>query len=86
LLGITALFRALTDTETQPLIGDKRFRLLGILAVPIYLLAMYLPPSTHFFELVPLNPTGWLLVLAVVAAGYGLSLLSDRIQLRTSRP
>ena len=81
LLGITALLRALTDGEEKPLSGDGRFRLLAAVAVPVYLVAMYWPPSTHFFELVPLSAAQWGLVLAVAAAGYGVSLASDRIKI-----
>src|SRR5213078_2715756 len=36
LLGITALLRALVDGETQPLVGDTRFRLLAAAALPAY--------------------------------------------------
>src|SRR5262249_15440599 len=78
LLGLTALFRALRDAEPEPLLGDNRFRLVGIVAIPFYLLAMYVPFSAHFFELEPLGVAEWLLVVIMVAAGYGLSLWTDR--------
>ncbi len=81
LLGITALWRALRDGEAESLVGDTRFRWLGIAAVPVYLLAMYLPPAQRFFELEPLRLVDWVVVLLVAAAGYGLSLLTDRWQL-----
>lgn len=78
LLGITALLRTLTDGEERPPTGDARFRLLAGLVVPAYLLAMYWPPSTRFFELKPLTLPQWGLVLAVAVAAYLLTLLSDR--------
>jgi hypothetical protein len=81
LLGITALFRALRDAEPERVSGDRRFRLLGLSAVPVYLLAMYVPFSASFFELVRLDVWQWGLVLACAAAGYGLSFLSDRWQI-----
>jgi cation-transporting ATPase E len=79
LLGITALLRSLTDGEPQPLKGDTRLRWLAVLALPAYLLAMYLPLSQWIFELVPLSLAQWLLVLAVVVPAYLLTLASDRL-------
>lgn len=76
-LGITVLWRALRDGEPATLRGDRRVELLGILAIPVYLLAMYVPPARSFFELVPLGPADWALVLAAALAGYGLSAASD---------
>src|SRR5207248_3875605 len=73
LLGITALLRALTDGEEKPLAGDNRFRLLAALVVPAYLVAMYWPPSTRFFQLDPLSLPQWGLVLAVAAVAYLLT-------------
>jgi cation-transporting ATPase E len=81
-LGITALVRALTDGEAQPLRGDVRLRWLAALAVPAYLAVMFLPVANRFFRLTPLtDPRHWLLIGAVVAAAYGLSRLSDRVRL-----
>jgi cation-transporting ATPase E len=81
LLGITALFRALRDGEPTPLVGDRRFRLLGALAIPAYLVAMYVPVSHRFFELVPLSLLDWLWVLLVATPAYGISLLTDRLSI-----
>jgi cation-transporting ATPase E len=78
LLGLTALFRALTDGEDKPLAGDRTFKLLGVVAIPIYLLAVYWPFSAAFFELASLSFPQWLLVLAAAGVGYGLSVVSDR--------
>src|SRR5262249_13092360 len=55
LLGITALLRALTDGEPQPLLGDTKLRWLAVAAVPVYLMMMYLPWPARFFELAPLD-------------------------------
>jgi cation-transporting ATPase E len=81
LLGITALLRALRDGEPAQLKGDNRFRLLAILAVPAYLIAMYWPLSARFFQLDALTIGQWLTVTAVAAGSYGLTLLSDRIRI-----
>jgi cation-transporting ATPase E len=86
LLGITALFRALKDGETQPLVGDWKFRWLAVAAVPMYLLALYWPLSQEFFRLTPLGWLDWLKVLAVAVPAYGLSLWSDRIRWGGSPP
>jgi cation-transporting P-type ATPase E len=79
LLGITALFRALTDGEPQALRGDRRFQVLGLLAIPVYLTAMYVPSIAQFFVLRPLGIIDWGLVLFVAVGTYLLSLVSDRI-------
>jgi cation-transporting ATPase E len=79
LLGITALLRALTDAEPQSLRGDRRFRLLGALAIPVYLTAMYWPLAADFFRLTPLGITDWALVVLTALAAYGTCLVSDRL-------
>jgi len=80
LLGLTALFRALTDGEQQRLQGDSKFRLLGMLAIPVFGVAMYWPPAAWFFELDALGLGEWFLVLVVTGVGYGLTLFSDRMR------
>ncbi|MCI0640201.1 MAG: cation-translocating P-type ATPase [Gemmataceae bacterium] len=77
LLGITALFRALTDGEPQSNISDRRYRILGLLAIPVYLLAMYWPLARDFFKLHPLGMVDWGMVLMFAGLGYGLSRWSD---------
>lgn len=80
LLGITALFRALTDGEDKPLRGDTRFRLLALFSLPVYALAMYWPLAARFFKLTPLGVGDWLWVAGVTAIAYLLTLASDRLQ------
>jgi cation-transporting ATPase E len=82
LSGVTAVFRALTDGEPARLIGDTRFRLLAILAIPAYAMMMYWPLAADFFELKPLSVVEWSWVIVAVAAAYGLSLLSDRYKVK----
>ena len=53
-------------------------RLLGIVAVPAYLLAMYWPISAGFFELDPLGFADWMSVAGVAMAAYLLTRLQDR--------
>ena len=78
LLGITALFRSLRDGEKRPLGQDGHLRLLALLAIPTYLLAMYWPFAADFFRLVPLGLLDWLVILAVVSATTLLSIVSDK--------
>ena len=70
------MLRALDDGEAN-LRSDRWFRLLALLSVPVYLLAMYFPPSAYFFQLARLTEWQWGLVLAVVLPTYGVCLLSD---------
>jgi len=77
LLGITALFRALKDGEPSKTAGDLRFRLLAMLAIPGYVLAMYWPMAASFFELVPLEMKEWMIVFSLVAGTYLLTLATD---------
>jgi cation-transporting ATPase E len=78
LLGITALWRALSDGEEQPLRGDTRFRWLGMAAVPAYLASMYVPVSARFFQLAALDAGQWLVVVVIVIVTASLTMMSDR--------
>ena len=92
LLGISALWRALTDGEPAQLRGDRRFRLLGVLAIPVYVTAMYWPapywPAPQwstpavFFKLTPLGMVDWGIVLLVVGVTYGMCLVGDAVLAR----
>ncbi len=82
LLGITALLRTLNDGEEKPLIGDRRFRLLAVAALPVYLLMMYWGPPARFFRLAALRPAEWGMVLAVVLPAFLLCKLTDWWALR----
>lgn len=86
LLGITALFRALTDGEDQPLQGDQRFRLLAAAVLPVYLTMMYWPPAADFFELEALSLVQWGRVLAVAVPTFGLTLWSDQVRFKARGP
>jgi cation-transporting ATPase E len=79
LLGITALLRVLSDGEDRPLVGDRRLRWLAAAAVPVYLVALYMPPAADFFRLTPLGWLQWLQVFVVAVPAYALTLLSDRL-------
>jgi cation-transporting ATPase E len=78
LLGITVLQRVLTEGNAQ-LAADRRLRLLSLVVVPAYLIAMYWPFSASFFRLTMLGGLQWLEVLAFVVPTHALTLLSDRI-------
>lgn len=78
LLGISTLFRALRDGEPTVSQGDQRFRLLGLLAIPVYLAAMYIPLAATFFEMTPLGLHEWLLVIGYAASCTALTLAADR--------
>jgi cation-transporting P-type ATPase E len=77
-LGITVLHRVLTEGSTH-LAADRRLRLLSLVVIPAYLIAMYWPFSADFFRLTMFGVVQWLEVLAVVLPTYGATLLSDRL-------
>jgi cation-transporting ATPase E len=79
LLGITVLQRVFTTSNSQPLTADRRLRLLSLVVIPAYVLAMYWPFSASFFRLATFNFMQWLEVLAVVLPTYLLTVLSDRL-------
>jgi cation-transporting ATPase E len=82
LLGMTNLWRALSDGGNQILGADRRLIRLSLVVIPAYLAAMYWPMSARFFQLTPFGVVQWLEVLAVTLPAYGLSLLSDRIRFK----
>jgi magnesium-transporting ATPase (P-type) len=86
LLGLTALFRALTDGETLPLTGDKKIRFLGILAIPVFLLAVYWPFSAGFFGLVPLHWGDWIGLGILAGVGLAIAFFLDRWILNKKLP
>lgn len=85
LAGVTVVFRALTNGEPARLIGDTRYRLLAILAIPAYAAIMYWRLAADFFQLKPLSAPEWIGVIAAAAVAYGLSALSDRYDWHTGR-
>jgi cation-transporting ATPase E len=73
--------------------GDRWLRRWVAAALPTYALVMYVPPlgeyrgvplsAAHFFELEPLSPSQWGLVIAVAAPALALCWLAGRLRLRT---
>jgi cation-transporting ATPase E len=49
-------------------------------ALPVYLAVMYVPPTGAFFELTPLSPGRWGLVVAVAAPALALCWLAGRLR------
>jgi cation-transporting ATPase E len=82
LLGLATLLRALTDGEAGMLRGDRHLRWLAAAAVPVYLLALYVPLAAYFFELTPLTLGQWGKVLAVVGPACAVMWLSDHLRAR----
>ena len=75
LSGIATLHRALSDEDRAPV----RFLLLGVLSVPILLLAMYVPLLANFFELAALDVRDWMWALDYALVGWLLTLALDRL-------
>jgi cation-transporting ATPase E len=76
-LGAFALLRALTDGEGGKPHGAFALRLAALLALPVYLAVLYLPPLAFFFELNPLGIVAWGRVLTAVACGMLLMVIGD---------
>jgi cation-transporting ATPase E len=76
-LGAFTLLRALGDGEAGVPHRAFALRLAAALAVPVYLLVLYLPPVAYFFELNPLGIEAWGRVLAAVVCGVLLLVAAD---------
>jgi cation-transporting ATPase E len=78
LLGLDALLRVLNaDRGSAPL--DRRLPWLAAAAVPVYLVALYVPLAAEFFELTPLSLRQWGHVGAVVVPAVAMARLTDRL-------
>jgi cation-transporting ATPase E len=80
LLGAASLPRVLTDGSARSMGGDRWFRWMTAAVVPLYLVALYWPPSAWYHELTPLSLTRWGLVLAVALPALGALFLTDRLR------
>jgi cation-transporting ATPase E len=78
LLGVTVLWRVLSERGGPGLTSDRRLRLLSLVVLPAYLVAMYVPFAADFFRLTPLGAGAWAGVLAVVALTAAAARLSER--------
>jgi hypothetical protein len=67
LLGLICLERLLRDGEGRRSVGDVFLRCWGLVALPLYAVAMYWPVAADFFQLTPLTGSQWLCLLAVIA-------------------
>jgi magnesium-transporting ATPase (P-type) len=76
-LGVITLLRALAEDEGPTTGGWHRLHLLAAAILPLYLLAMYWPPSADFLRLVPLSLGQWGWVCLLGALGHALCLLTD---------
>jgi cation-transporting ATPase E len=77
-LGAVTLLRALGEEAGSRPVGWNRLHLLAAAIVPLYLVAMYWPPSADFFRLVPLSLGEWGSACLLSALGFGLCLLTDQ--------
>jgi cation-transporting ATPase E len=75
LLGLGNVLRLLADREGQPASADRWLYGWVALALPLYLGVMYLAPLAYFFELSPLTPNQWGLVLAVALPTFLITLV-----------
>jgi magnesium-transporting ATPase (P-type) len=78
LLGLANLLRVMAHDEPRSW-GNRWAWWWALLAVPVYALVMYLPPTAWFFALTPLTLAQWGLVLLVAVPAFVLCKLSDRV-------
>ena len=74
LLGLVVLLRAMKDGETTG--GAVWHRLLALLAVPIVVIAVYVPPIAGFFQLAALGLRDMLIILAVTGLAWSALAIS----------
>jgi cation-transporting ATPase E len=77
LLGLGNLLRVLRHGERLLPGGDRLLWLWAPAALLVYLAVMYQPRAADFFQLVPLSPSEWGLVLAVALPAFALCLATD---------
>jgi cation-transporting ATPase E len=65
--------------------GDRWLRWWVVAALPVYAAVMYVPPVAGFFELTPLSPSRWGLVVAVAAPALAVCWLAGRLR-RSAMP
>jgi cation-transporting ATPase E len=89
-LGLGAVLRLMADAEGGPEAGDRRLRTWTLLALPLYLAIMYVPPAGYladgtplsaawFFRLSPLSLAQWGLVVTAAVPALALCLVLDRV-------
>jgi cation-transporting ATPase E len=76
-LGIANLFRVVSHGESAGSSNGWPVRLLAVLAIPVYLAAMYVPIFGDFFELTPLRFAEWGLVLMAAGLAFAASKMGD---------
>jgi cation-transporting P-type ATPase E len=77
LLGAANLFRVVSHGEAAGSTDGNPVRLLAVLAVPVYLGAMYIPLAADFFELTMLDLSEWLLVLTAAGVAFAMCKVVD---------
>ena len=77
LLGLDALLRVLADSSKEAT-QDRHLRWMTAAAVPVLLLAMYVPLAADYFELTPLKLSQWVQILGIVVPAVALGRVSDR--------
>lgn len=78
LLGLATLFR-LGPGGAFGASADRLLRGWAVLALFVYAAALYWPPSADFFQLTPLTPARWALVVGVAGAAFAVCLLGDHL-------
>jgi cation-transporting ATPase E len=78
-MGLGTVWRVLTHGEREKRYGDWLLRGWVLLALVLYLLALYRPLPAYFFELTPLGLSEWGLVLIVALPALVLCRLLDEL-------
>jgi cation-transporting ATPase E len=77
-LGLTTVHRVRAHGESRTLTGDRALTLWALVAMPVYLTAMYWPLAAHFFELTPLSLTQWGWVAVFILLTSAVVRVTDR--------
>ena len=68
---VLILFRYPLDAPLSLLLSDRRFVALAAGIIVVYLPGLYWPTWQYYFELEPLYPFGWAVILPIVLAWFG---------------
>ena len=80
-LLVLIVFRYPLDAPLSLLLADRRVALLAVAIFAVYVLGLYWPTWQRYFELTPVSPFDWVVILPIVVAWFGILRLVARYRI-----